>query len=48
MTRTGAKRNTYRNLVGEPEGNRPLEGRRRRCVNNIKMNLREIVNTTTS
>jgi hypothetical protein len=33
----GEKRNAYRILVGNPEG-RP----RRRCVDNIKMNLREI------
>jgi hypothetical protein len=36
------KRNAYRILVGKPEGKRPLEGPRRRWVNNIKMDLREI------
>jgi hypothetical protein len=33
----GEKRNTYRILVGKPEGQRP----RHRCVNNIKVDLRE-------
>jgi hypothetical protein len=36
------KRNAYRILVGKPEGNRPLGRPRRRWVNNIKMDLREI------
>jgi hypothetical protein len=35
------KRNAYRILVGKPEGKRPLGRPRRRCVNNIKMDLRE-------
>jgi hypothetical protein len=34
--------NAYRILGGKPEGKRPLEEPRRRWVNNIKMNLREI------
>jgi hypothetical protein len=34
------KRNAYRILVGKPEGKRPLGRRRRRWVNNIKMDLR--------
>jgi hypothetical protein len=38
----GEKRNAYRILVGKPEGKRPLERPRRRCVDNIKINLREI------
>jgi hypothetical protein len=38
----GEKRNAYRILVGNPEGKRPLGRPRRRCVDNIKMNLREI------
>jgi hypothetical protein len=29
-------------LVGKPEGKRPLGRPRRRCVDNIKMDLREI------
>jgi hypothetical protein len=38
----GETRNAYRILVGKPEGKRPLERPRRRCVDNIKMDLREI------
>jgi hypothetical protein len=34
--------NAYRILVGKPEGKRPLERPRRRWVDNIKMDLREI------
>jgi hypothetical protein len=33
--RMGDKRTSYRILVGEPEGERPLERPRRRCVDNI-------------
>jgi hypothetical protein len=36
------KRNTYRILVGEPEGKRPLGRPRRKWADNIKMDLREI------
>jgi hypothetical protein len=36
------KRNAYRILVGKPEGKRPLGRPRRRWVDNIKMDLREI------
>jgi hypothetical protein len=36
------KRNAYRILVGKPEGKRRLGRPRRRCVDSIKMNLREI------
>jgi hypothetical protein len=42
VARMGEKRNSYRILVGKPEGNRPLGRPRRRCVENIKMDLREI------
>jgi hypothetical protein len=35
-----AKRNAYRVLVGKPEGKRPLGRRRRRWVDNIKIDLR--------
>jgi hypothetical protein len=35
-------RNAYRILVGKPEGKRPLGRPRRRWVENIKMDLREI------
>jgi hypothetical protein len=36
------KRNAYRILMGKPEGRRPLGRPRRRWVDNIKMDLREI------
>jgi hypothetical protein len=42
VARMGEKRNAYRILVGKPEGKKPLGRLRRRWVNNIKMNLREI------
>jgi hypothetical protein len=35
-------RNAYGILVGKPEGKRPLGRQRRRWVDNIKMDLREI------
>jgi hypothetical protein len=38
----GARRNTYRILVGKSEGKRPLGRPRRRWVDSIKMDLREI------
>jgi hypothetical protein len=38
----GEKRNAYRLLVGKPERKGPLGSPRRRCVNNIKMDLGEI------
>jgi hypothetical protein len=38
----GEMRSAYRVLVGKPEGKRPLERPRRRWVDNIKMDLREI------
>jgi hypothetical protein len=38
----GEKRNSYRILVGKPEGKRPLRKPRRRSVGNIKIDLREI------
>jgi hypothetical protein len=38
----GEKRNKYRILVGKLEGKRPLGRPRRRWVDNIKMDLREI------
>jgi hypothetical protein len=38
----GEKRNAYRILVGKPEGKRPLGRPRRRCRDNIIMDLREI------
>jgi hypothetical protein len=42
VTRMGKKRNAYRILVGKLEGKRPLGRPRRRWVNNIKLDLREI------
>jgi hypothetical protein len=38
----GEKRNAYRTVVGQPEGKRPLGIPRRRWLDNIKMDLREI------
>jgi hypothetical protein len=38
----GEKRNAYRILLGKPEGKRPLGRPRRRWMDNIKMDLREI------
>jgi hypothetical protein len=38
----GETRNAYRISVGNPEGRRPLGRPRRRWVNNIRMDLREI------
>jgi hypothetical protein len=38
----GEKRNACRILVGNSEGKRPLGRPRRRWVDNIKMDLREI------
>jgi hypothetical protein len=36
------KRNAYRISVGKPQGKKPLGKPRRRRVNNIKIDLREI------
>jgi hypothetical protein len=38
----GEKRNTYRLLVGKPEGKRPPGIRRHRWVDNIRMDLGEV------
>jgi hypothetical protein len=38
----GEKRNAYRILMGNPERKRQLGRPRRKWVNNIKMNFREI------
>jgi hypothetical protein len=43
VARMGAKRNTYRILVGRPEGKRPLGRPRRGWVDNIQMDVGEIV-----
>jgi hypothetical protein len=42
VARMGGKRNSYRLLVGKPDGMRPLGRPRRRWVDNIKMDLLEI------
>jgi hypothetical protein len=39
---TNKENNTYRLLVGNPEGNRPLGWQRRRWVDNIKMDHGEM------
>jgi hypothetical protein len=41
VARMGKKRNAYR-ILGKPKGKRSLGRPRRRWVNNIKINLREI------
>jgi hypothetical protein len=38
----GEKRNECRILVGKPKGKRPVGIRRRRWVDNIKMDIRDI------
>jgi hypothetical protein len=38
----GQKKNAYTILVGKPEGTRPLGRSRRKWVDNIKIDLREI------
>jgi hypothetical protein len=42
VERMGEKRNAYRILVGKPDGKRPLGRQRRRWMDNIKIDLREI------
>jgi hypothetical protein len=42
VTRAGKKRGAYRNLVGRPEGRRPLGRPRRRLEDNMKMDLQEV------
>jgi hypothetical protein len=38
----GEKRNSYRLLVGKPEGKRPLGRPRRRWVDNVRIDLGEV------
>jgi len=38
----GERRGVYRVLVGKPKGKRPLGRPRRRCEDNIKMDLQEV------
>ena len=40
--RVGEEMGMYRVLVGKPEGRRPLGRPRRRCVDNIRMDLQEV------
>jgi hypothetical protein len=42
VARMGEKRNAYRLLVRRPEGKRPLGRRRRKWVDNIRMDLVEV------
>jgi hypothetical protein len=42
VARMEENRNVYRILVGKQEGNRPLGRTRRKWVDTIKMDLREI------
>jgi hypothetical protein len=42
VARMGERRGAYRALVGKPERRRPLERRRLRWKDNIKMDLREV------
>jgi len=38
----GEEKGVYRDLVGKPEGKRPLGRPRRRWVDNIRMDLQEV------
>ena len=42
MARMGEERGVYRILVGKPEGKGPMGRPRRRCVDNIRMDLQEV------
>jgi hypothetical protein len=42
VARIGEKRNAYKILVGKPQGKRPLRRQRRKWVDNIKIDFREI------
>ena len=42
VARMGEERGAYRVLVGKLEGKRPLGRPRRRCVDNIRMDLQEV------
>jgi hypothetical protein len=42
VARMGEKRNSYRLLVGKPEGRRPLGRPRRRWLDNFRMDLVEV------
>jgi len=42
VARMGEERGVYRVLLGKPEGRRPMGRPRRRWVDNIRMDLREV------
>jgi hypothetical protein len=42
IARIGKKRNVCRILVGKPEGKTPLGRPRRKWVNNVKLDIREM------
>jgi len=42
VARMGERRGVYRVLVGKPEGKKPLGRHRRRCEENIKMDLQKV------
>jgi hypothetical protein len=42
VARMGEKKNSYSLFVGKPEGKRPLGRPRRRWVDNIRMEFREV------
>jgi hypothetical protein len=42
LARIGERRSVYRDLMGKPEGKRPLGRPRRRWEDNIKMDLQEV------
>ena len=42
MARTEEGRGVHKVLVGKPEGKRPVGRPRRRCEDNIKMDLQEV------
>jgi hypothetical protein len=42
VAQTRSKRNAYRILVGKPQGKRPLGRPRRKSMDNVKTDLREI------
>jgi hypothetical protein len=42
VARIGEMRNAFRILIAKPEMKRPLERRKSRCKNNIRIDIREI------
>jgi hypothetical protein len=42
VARIGENKNAYRILAGKPEGKRPLGSARRRWVDNVNIDLRDI------